>query len=231
MNSTRREKRRNATLDDIKATAWKQVAELGAASLSLRAIAREMEITAPALYRYYKDRDALVTALLIDAFDSFSNALEVARDTHEADDHVARFRAICRAYFEWAAADPQKYLFLFGTPIPGYQFSPAVGPSAQRSFLILQGVIGGAYVAGKITGDLTALRMPPSLKSQYQTLQRMGLPYVPVVTHLALAMWSMMHGMTSLFIYGYFMGFLGQQVEPFVDLEIEKMIRILGLTS
>lgn len=230
MNSTRREKRRNATLDDIRATAWKQVAELGAASLSLRAIARDMEITAPALYRYYKDRDALVTALLIDAFDSFRNALEVARDEYEAADHVGRFRAICKAYFQWAVADPQKYLFLFGTPIPGYQFSPEVGPSAQRSFLILQEVVGEAYVAGKVVGELTALRMPTSLKSQYEALKRMGLPYAPVVTHLALAMWSMMHGMTSLFIYGYFTGFLGAQVEPFVDLEIEKMIRILGLT-
>jgi AcrR family transcriptional regulator len=230
MNSTRREKRRNATLDDIKAIAWKQVAELGAASLSLRAIARDMEVTAPALYRYYKDRDALVTALLIDAFDSFSNALEAARDGYEADDHAGRFRAICKAYFQWAVADPQKYLFLFGTPIPGYQFAPELGPSAQRGFLILQGVVGEAYVAGKVVGPLTALSMPTSLKSQYERLKRMGLPYVPVVTHLALAVWSMVHGMTSLFIYGYFTGFLGAQVESFVDLEIEKMIRILGLT-
>ncbi len=230
MNSTRREKRRTATLDDIKSTAWKQVADQGAASLSLRAIAREMEMTAPALYRYYKDRDALVTALLIDAFDSFSNALEVARDEHEVDDHLGRFRAICRAYFQWAVGDPQKYLFLFGTPIPGYQFSPALGPSAQRSFLILQGVIGEAYVAGQITGEFAALRLPTQLKAQYDALKKLGLPYLPVVTHLALAMWSMMHGMTSLFIYGYFTGFLGQQVEAFVDVEIEKMVRMLGLS-
>ena len=196
MNSTRREKRRSATLHDIKAAAWKQVAEFGAASLSLRAIAREMQITAPALYRYYKDRDALVTALLIDAFDSFSNALEVARDGYEADDHTGRFRAICKAYFQWAVGDPQKYLFLFGTPSPGYRFTEQLGSSAQRSFLILQGVVGDAYVAGKVVGELTALRMPTSLKSQYDALKRMGLPYVPVVTHLALAMWSMMHGMT-----------------------------------
>src|SRR5215203_1739408 len=170
MNSTRREKRRISTLDDIKSTAWRQVAEQGAASLSLRAIAREMEITAPALYRYYKDRDALVTALLIDAFDSFSNALEVARDGCDEDDHLGRFRTIHKAYFQWAVGDPQKYLFLFGTPIPGYQFSPALGPSAQGSFLILQGVIGEAYVAGKITGESAALRLPTSLKSQYDTL-------------------------------------------------------------
>lgn len=229
MNSTRREKKRNATLDDIKSTAWKQVAEQGAASLSLRAIAREMDMTAPALYRYYRDRDALVTALLIDAFDSFSTAMETARNACDPQDHINRFRAISHAYFAWAMHDPQKYLFLFGTPIPGYQFAPEMASSAQRSFLILQGVIGEAHAAGQITGELATLRRPASLTSQYEALRKMGLPYVPLVTHLALVTWSMMHGMTSLFIYGYFTGFLGEQVQSFVDFEIEKMVRLLGL--
>ncbi|MFT3893621.1 MAG: TetR/AcrR family transcriptional regulator [Anaerolineales bacterium] len=231
MTQTRRERIRTETIDEIKATAWKQVAEQGAASLSLRAIAREMGMTAPGLYRYYKDRDALVTALLTDAFDSFCIAMETARDEFAADDHEGRFRAIAKSYFQWAAADPQKYLFLFGTPIPGYQFAPELGASAQRSFLVLQGVIGEAHVAGKVTGELTSLRLPTDLKSQYEALKKMGMPYVPVVTHLALYTWSMIHGMTSLFLYGYFTGFLGEQVEAFVDVEIEKMIRILGLNQ
>ena len=82
MNPNRREKKRMATLDEIRATAWKQIGEMGAASLSLRGIAREMGMTAPALYRYYKDRNALVTALLIDAFTAFGNSLEAARDAY-----------------------------------------------------------------------------------------------------------------------------------------------------
>jgi AcrR family transcriptional regulator len=229
VTQTRRERIRFATIEEIKSTAWKQVADQGAASLSLRAIAREMGMTAPGLYRYYKDRDALVTALLMDAFDSFSDSLETARDKHRADDHIKRFRAITKAYFQWATGDPQKYLFLFGTPIPGYEFAPELGPSAQRSFLVLQGVVGEAYNAGKVTGELTALRLPTSLKSQYEALKKMGMPYAPVVTHLALSTWSMMHGMTSLFLYGYFTGFVGEQVETYVDFEIEKMVRVLGL--
>ncbi|MBK9927426.1 MAG: TetR/AcrR family transcriptional regulator [Anaerolineales bacterium] len=229
MTQTRRERIRTETIDEIKSTAWKQVAEQGAASLSLRAIAREMGMTAPGLYRYYKDRDALVTALLMDAFISFGDALESARNEYDKNDHVGSFRAISKAYFQWAADNPQKYLFLFGTPVPGYQFAPELGESAQRSFLALQGVIGEAYKAGKITGELATLRLPTSLKSQYDALKKMGLPYVPLVTHLALYAWSMMHGMTSLFIYGYLTGFLGDQVETFIDVEIEKTIRVLGL--
>src|SRR5215207_10963209 len=108
MNPNRRETKRTATLDEIRATAWKQIGEMGAAALSLRAIAREMGMTAPALYRYYKDRDALVTALLIDAFTAFGAALEAGRDSRPAADHAGQFRAACKAYFTWAAQNPQR---------------------------------------------------------------------------------------------------------------------------
>ncbi len=56
----------------IKEVARKQIAENGAPALSLRAIARELKITAPAIYNYYPSRDDLVTALVIDAYASFA---------------------------------------------------------------------------------------------------------------------------------------------------------------
>jgi AcrR family transcriptional regulator len=46
----------------IKDTAWRLIAEFGAPALSLRAIGRALNITAPAIYNYFPDRDALVTA-------------------------------------------------------------------------------------------------------------------------------------------------------------------------
>jgi AcrR family transcriptional regulator len=229
MTQTRRERIREATIEEIKSTAWKQVGETGAASLSLRAIAREMGMTAPGLYRYYKDRDALVTALLIDAFDSFSAALESALDACAVDDHVSRLRAVNKAYFQWGAANPQKYILLFVTPIPGYHFAREAEPSARRSFFVLQGAVGEAYLAGKIKVDAASLQLPNSLESHYEALRKMGMPYFPIVTHLALSLWSMMHGITSLFLHGYFVGFLGEQVEAYVDSEIQKMNRILGV--
>ena len=229
MAQTRREKLRDATREEIMSTAWKQIGEVGASGLSLRGIAREMGMTAPGLYRYYKDRDALVTALLIDAFTSFTASLETGRDTCAADDHTGRFRAMCKSYFQWAAQNPQRYALLFGTPIKGYMFAEELGPVAQRSFLVLQGVIGEAHVAGKIKGELTSLRLPTSLKSSYDTLKKFGMPYTGTVTQLALSAWSMIHGMTSLYLYNYLSGFLQNNVEAFIDFEIEKMVMILGL--
>ena len=229
MKSTRRERQRTATRDEILATAWRQIGETGAAALSIRAIAREMELTAPALYRYYKDRDALVTALLIDAFTSFAEALESGRDACTAGDHVGRFRAIGRAYFQWAADNPQRYQLLFGTPIPGYQFATEVGPAAQRGFLVLQGALGEAQIAGKLNGKVAARPLPAKLKARYAALRKAGMPYAEAVTQLALSVWAMMHGLTSLHLYNYLSGFVQGEVTTFVDFEIEKMIETLGL--
>ncbi len=228
---TRRERQRDATREEITATAWKQIAEHGVASLSLRAIAREMGVTAPGLYRYFPSRDDLVTVLIIEAFNSFSMALETSRESCKPDDHAARFRAICKAYFQWALSNPQKYALIFGTPVPGYVLDNRAGPAAQRGFLALQNVIGEAHAAGKISGDAVTIRLPAALKSQYEVLKKYGMPYAPIVTHLALSAWSMIHGMTSLYLYGYFSGFLADQSESFVNIEIEKMTRAIGING
>lgn len=226
--TTRRERLRDATIDEIKATAWKQIGDAGASGLSLRGIARDMGMTAPGLYRYYKDRDALVTALLMDAFSSFTASLEAGRDSRTADDHAGRFRAMCRAYFQWAMENPQRYMLLFGTPIQGYLFAEELGPVAQRSFLVLQGVIGEAFVAGKVKGEVAALKLPKMLKVQYDALAKFGMPYAGVVTQLALSVWAMIHGMTSLYLYHYLTGFLQEGVGAFVEFEIDKMVATIG---
>ena len=105
----------------IKETAWNQIAEFGAPALSLRAIARALNITAPAIYNYFPDRDALVTALIIDAYTSFGDFQLAARDTIPADQLIERLKAIGEMYRQWARTYPQRYQLIFGTPLPGYQ--------------------------------------------------------------------------------------------------------------
>ena len=58
----------------IKDAAWKQIAKEGAPALSLRAVARNLKITAPAIYNYFPSRDELVTALIIYAYTSFGDS-------------------------------------------------------------------------------------------------------------------------------------------------------------
>jgi AcrR family transcriptional regulator len=231
MSPTRRERIREATFEEIRSVAWKQIAELGVPELSLRAIAREMGMTAPGLYHYYPSRDELVTALIIEAFNSFSRYLEAARDALPADDHAGRYRAVCEAYFHWAMTSPWRYTLIFGSPVPGYQMGEAAYPSAQRGFLVLQAILGAGLAAGKIHSLAGLPPLSPELLARYAALQKLGMPFDANATHLALTTWSALHGITSLYLYGYLGRFLADQVEGFVRQEIGQLMMWLGFES
>ena len=228
MSQTRRERIRETTFEEISSVAWKQIAELGVPGLSLRAIARAMGMTAPGLYRYYPSRDDLVTALIIEGFNSFTEHLEAARDACPADDHSGRYRAVCRAYFHWAMIAPDRYTLIFGSPVPGYKLGETAYPSANRGFLVLQAIIGEALAAGKVRSPASAPSFSQDLLARYEALQKLGMPYDPSATHLALTTWSTLHGITSLYLYGYLRSFLAGQVEGFVNQEIEQLMVSLG---
>ena len=78
----------------IKETAWRQIAETGASAMSLRAIARELGITAPAIYNYFPRRDDLVTALIVDAFNSLGESQKDSLQSLPADDFAARLSTL-----------------------------------------------------------------------------------------------------------------------------------------
>ncbi len=230
MQSERRERFRQTTREEIKAVAWDQIAKYGAPALSLRAIAREMGLTAPALYRYYQDRDALVTALVIDAFNSFGDALEAGRRSQSEKDHVERLRAVGRAYREWAVAYPQRYTLIFGTPIRGYCPSPETEPAGRRSFSVLLEALNDAHNAGALHPPPEYERNPGSLDAQLESLRREAeIPFPRAVVQLALATWSRIHGLVSLQIIGQLSGFLGAETALFVDREMEMFLGKLGL--
>ena len=186
----------------IKETAWRQIADYGAPALSLRAIARELKITAPAIYNYFPDRDALVTALIIDAFTSFGDWQLEARDSVRANDLEGQLKAIGLAYRAWAHAYPQRYQLIFGTPIPGYK-GPVdkIFPSSARSLSALVSVVEGLRVLGKLKVDSF-----PKIKSEYKVSFDMWKTYGGQAEALSLSVamiiWSRVHGIVSLEIGG-----------------------------
>jgi AcrR family transcriptional regulator len=182
----------------IKETAWKQIAEFGAPALSLRAIARELKITAPAIYNYFPDRDALVTALIIDAYKSFGDSQLTARDAVPASDVTGRMRAIGLAYRTWALTYPQRYQLIFGTPIPGYE-APLmeVLPSAARSLSALVSVIEQL----RVTGRLKVASFPEvnkEYKLSFETWKKYGGEVDMLSMSVAMVIWSRVHGIVSL---------------------------------
>ncbi len=186
----------------IKETAWRQIAETGAATLSLRAIARELNITAPAIYNYFPDRDALVTALIIDAYTSFGDYQIASRDAKAEDDLVGQLQAIGFAYRQWALDFPQRYELIFGTPIPGYQAPMMeVLPSAARSLSALVSVVEGLRVVNRLNSRGFP-SVQPGYEEQFETWKTYAGDYDILSLAVSMLIWSRVHGLVSLEISG-----------------------------
>ena len=186
----------------IKDTAWKHIAKEGAPALSLRAIARDLKITAPAIYNYFPDRDALVTALIIDAYTSFGDSQLAARDALPPEDLIGRLNATGLAYRLWAHTYPQRYQLIFGTPIPGYQAPLSeIFPSSARSLSVLVSVVEQLRAAGKLK-----IKSFPMVKEEFKVGFEMWKMYggnVDILSlSVAMVIWARVHGIVSLEIAG-----------------------------
>ena len=161
---TRRARQRAAAIEEIKALARRQLADQGPGGISLRAIAREMGTASSALYRYFPSQGDLVTALVIEAYDSLAAALTAARDAQSPGDHAGRWAALCHAYRRWSLEHPSDFALIFGTPLPGYQAPPqATAAAAGRTLAVPAHVYAAAVQAG--AADPGRARIPAGLQT------------------------------------------------------------------
>lgn len=181
----------------IKEVAWQQMVAVGAAGLSLRAIARELQLSAPAMYHHYADRDALVTALIIDAYTSLGDAQIAARDAVPHADLQGRLHATGHAYRQWALSMPQRYQLIFGTPIPGYQAPAEMLAVAGRSLSALVSVLDQLHQAGCLRTEALPSVMPEAVP-MFAAWQQHTRAYDPVALTAAILIWGRVHGLVSL---------------------------------
>lgn len=188
--------------DTIKETAWKQIAENGAATLSLRAIARELGFTAPAIYNYFPRRDDLVTALIIDAYTSFGDSQIAARDAVPVDDLLGRFKATGIAYRQWALTHPQRYQLIFGAPLPGYEKPlERIFPAGSRSLGVLVSVIEAIRAADRLRVE-DFPQASPGYEATFAVWKDAGGEADILSLSVAMLVWSRVHGLVSLEIAG-----------------------------
>ncbi len=208
----------------IKETAWNQIAEFGAPALSLRAIARALNITAPAIYNYFPDRDALVTALIIDAYTSFGGFQLAARDEIPADQLIERLKAIGEMYRQWARTYPQRYQLIFGTPLPGYQ-APLmeVLPSGARSLSALVSVIDDLRIANKLQSQ-DYPKIQPGYEPQFEVWKGFAGNYDILSLSVSMIIWSRVHGLVSLEISNNMPPF-GVDGSALYHYELESIVR------
>ncbi|MET9626045.1 TetR/AcrR family transcriptional regulator [Lentzea sp. NPDC006480] len=189
-----RERYRTQVRDEVKRHAWAQIAEAGVTALSLNAIAKEMGMSGPALYRYFAGRDELITALIRDAYRSLADTVRAA---HEAGTTVVALAAIIR---EWALADPQRYLLIYGTPVPGYHAPDEITAISNEIMAVLLEVCADPADEPRTPFEVL-LTMDRGWAS--------GLAASSPTVHRALSFWTRLQGVLSLELAGHFgpMGF------------------------
>jgi AcrR family transcriptional regulator len=148
-------------IDEIKEAARRQLATEGA-NLSLRAIARELGVVSSALYRYFANRDQLLTALIIDAYNAIGAAGESAdAAVTERLDLTGRWMAVARGWRDWALAHPAEYALIHGSPVPGYAAPADTVAPANRRVLVVAAILRDGVQSGVLTRARTAPELPP----------------------------------------------------------------------
>ncbi|MEV8633710.1 TetR/AcrR family transcriptional regulator [Streptosporangium sp. NPDC051023] len=189
---TPRERYRTQVRAEIKEHAWEQIATTGTSALSLNAIAKQMGMSGPALYRYYANRDELITELIRDAYRSLADALRSASAAG------ADLAVLAHAVRGWALEDPQRYLLIYGTPVPGYHAPDDIT------------AISSEIMAMLLDAGSTAPRERPATPFDIHLERHRdwagGHPASPAVLQQALSFWTRLHGVLSLELAGHFTG-------------------------
>ncbi|WP_194897144.1 TetR/AcrR family transcriptional regulator [Catenulispora pinisilvae] len=189
-----RQRYRAQVQEEIKQHAWEQIATAGASALSLNAIAKQMGMSGPALYRYFANRDELITALIRDAYQSLADTIRSAAAGG------ADLRGLAQAMRVWALEDPQRYLLIYGTPVPGYQAPDDTRQLANDVMTKLLEAAGGDGLGA----------LPASALGEHLAASDAGwataYPAEPERLHRAVVFWTRLHGVLSLELAGHFDG-------------------------
>lgn len=227
---TARSRARAELTREIKDAARRQIAAEGADRLSLRAVARDLEMVPSALYRYFASRDDLLTALIIEAYDTLGERAEHAVAPLPVADVMARWREGCRAVRDWAMEHPHEFALLYGSPVPGYRAPADTIAPASRVQTVLLLVVRDAHETGQLAPPTDEPALASSLRHDTQLLgTALGQPDVPpTVLIRAVAAWTQLIGGISLELFGHLQGAFRDD-SAFFDHSVELMAGLVGL--
>lgn len=127
---SRRERQRQATYDEIVEVARGLLR--ASQDVSVRAVAQEMGLTAPALYRYVDSYAELMRLVARSIFADVVAAMAAARDAQAPDDPSARIVVSAAAFRRWALNNPEEFQLVFASPSARLGATPQAG-SGLRS--------------------------------------------------------------------------------------------------
>ena len=238
---TARERVRDEMTAEILTAARDRVAREGAAALSLRSVARDLEMAPSALYRYFDGRDGLLSALILHAYESLATeaeraavqaAVAAATPQHEASSSgdTERFLVVPRAIRCWALEHPHEWGLIFGTPVPGYQApEDTVEPYARIAAAMVRPVVE-ANAAGRLGADLHRRAVSNELRDAVAPVTEGLFPDVPTVNVvLAIQAWTTLVGIISLEVFGHWRNTI-LEPEEFFEATIRDLAARVGLS-
>ncbi|SCL51511.1 transcriptional regulator, TetR family [Micromonospora citrea] len=218
---SRRERLRSATVTEIKDGARRLLVTGGIEAISLRAIARDMGMTAPAIYRYFPSLEALVAALAGDLYDELRARLESARDDAGAEP-VDRLLAMSRAFRAWSVTHPAEFGLIFGARVPGLDAfvddcADPEHPGARFGAVFVQPIIDLWHRSPFPTPPAELLR--ERLGGRLEPL-RLSHGDVPIeVAYAFLSGWTRLYGLVAMEVFGQ-LAWAVTEAEPLFELEL-----------
>jgi AcrR family transcriptional regulator len=238
----RRDRARAETLREIKQTARAVLVAHGPDGLALRAIAREMGMTAPAIYRYFSSREDLIENVVVDLYDELVAELEAARDAARPATPAVGLLAASRAFRRWATAHPAEFGLLFGSvgdgDFPEMPATEAANPEEETPVQQAAGRFGGLFA------ELIAriwLEQPfpapaedeiePDLREQLVAWSASIPIELPLgVVRVFLTCWIRLYGLVCMEVFGH-LKFALHDAEPLFEDELHRLAELLGVAD
>jgi AcrR family transcriptional regulator len=234
--ASRRDRARADTVREIKRTARAVLVRQGVEGLALRAVAREMGMTAPALYRYFASREELVEHVVADLYAELVDELEVARDATDPATPGAQLMTLSRRFRAWALAHHAEFNLLFGSPAEraattAQQAKEGPAGAAARRF----GETFGVLIAQIYLERGFPIPADDELDPAYQEQLRLWCDTLPVplplgVMHVFLSCWIRLYGTVCMEAFGH-LRFAVDDAEPVFEAELRALGEVLGLAE
>ncbi|MUL43504.1 TetR/AcrR family transcriptional regulator [Streptomonospora sp. PA3] len=224
---------RQATSREIKEIARRHLTAHGASGVSLRAIAREMGMTAPGLYRYFTGLGDLMEALQADLFAELAAAVDAAEASVPAADTDGRLLAALRAVRAWGLANRAEFALLFG-PAASQAAAAEDSPAAEagRRFAATFVALFDQLIAeGRFTVPAEA-EASPALRSQLEAFARLtgfsGDRASSGAIRVLLSCWVRFYGIVCMEVFQH-LGFVADDMEALFEAELRDLAAGLGV--
>jgi AcrR family transcriptional regulator len=220
---SRRDRLRAQTFQEIEDSSFAIIDADGVHALSIAALARSMAMSAPAVYRYFPSRDALIAHLVTLSYQQLATAMREAVEGSRRAPR-ARVRLLVAAYREWALRHRRRYGMLFAEradDAPSQPAAPTPLDQAMALLIDLLVAVQDTAPAESATGDRT---LDGQLRHWARSQDRPDTS--PRAATAAILIWTRVHGIVSLELTGIFDN-RTPDAQRLIDLEIDNAMHPL----